>query len=169
MITKYLPEFKVLEPNNLTGLRCGHVLAQMPAAETLASVTVGETRFIENGVIACLDAEGKVGNYVAGNQPFVIYNEELCSVLPGNKYYATAADEECPRGVALYVGDTVTTNNYAMGTASKLSDAKYAKVVDGILTLQTAADANSMFIATASTLADGTPAVEFTYYRMANA
>lgn len=169
MITKYLPEFKVLEPNNLTGLRNGHVLAQMPAAEGLASVTVGTTRFVENGVIACLDAEGKVGNYVAGHQPFVVYNEELLTVIPGNKYYATPVDEEYPRGVALYVGDTVTTNNYALGTAGKLADAKYAKVVDGIVTLQTAADNATMFIATPSTLADGTPAVELTYYKMANA
>ena len=162
MITNYLPKFKVLEPNNLTGLRNGHMLAQMPAADTLASVTVGETRFVENGVIASLDADGKVGNYVAGTQPFVTFNEEISYILPGACYYATPVDEEYPRAIALYVGDTITTNN----VSGDIATAKYAKVVDGVITLQTAADANSMFIAKASTLPDGTAAAELLCYRV---
>ena len=162
MITNYLPKFKVLEPNNLTGLRNGHMLAQMEAAESLASVTIGDARFIQNGVIASLDADGKVGNYIAGTQPFVVYNEEIGYVLPDHKYYATPVGEECPRAIALYVGDTITTNNVD-GT---IATAKYAKVVNGVITLQTTADANSMFIAKPATLADGTAAVELLCYRI---
>ena len=161
MITNYLPKFKVLEPNNLTGLRNGHVLAQMEAAETLASITVGGARFIQNGTIASLDADGKVGNYVAGTQPFVIFNEEIGYILQDPKYYATQVGVECPRAIALYVGDTITTDNVS-GT---IDTAKYAKVVDGVITLQTAADTNSMFIAKPTTLADGAKAVELLFYR----
>ena len=50
MITKYLPKFKVVEVNNLTGLRNGHMLSQFAADESLAT-TVNGNKFIENGVI----------------------------------------------------------------------------------------------------------------------
>ena len=65
MITKYLPTFKVVEVNNLTGLRNGHILSQFVADEALAT-TIGDNKFIENGVIVSLGKDGKIVPYANG-------------------------------------------------------------------------------------------------------
>lgn len=165
MLTSYLPKFKVLEPNNLTGLRNGHMLAQTPAAASGLTVkTVGEHKFVENGTFVALSATGEVKNYATGDaQLFVVFNEELNTVVPGHEYYATDVEEEYPRAIAMYIGDTVTTDNYAVGGAS---DAKYAKIVNGVATLQDTADTDTAFIAKKATLANGNAAYELTLYRI---
>ena len=169
MIMSFLPTFKVFEMNNLTGLRNGHILANMAAdLDHIAKVTVGGNQYIENGIILGLDADGTVSNYdpAKHDMPFVHFTEELLTYFQELRLYAEPVVDGVvyPRCVGLYVGDTFTTNNYT-GT---VEGAKYAKVVDGVLTLQSAADANTMFKATASTLPDGSDAFEFGYYRKAS-
>lgn len=162
MIMSFLPTFKVFEMNNLTGLRNGHILANMQADMAhIAKVTAGGNDYIENGIILGLDAAGTVSNYdpVKHKMPFVHFTEELLTYFNELRLYAEPVVDGVvyPRCVGLYVGDTFTTNNYA----GDLEGADgYASVEDGILTLS--AD-SGMFKATASTLPDGSDAYEFLY------
>lgn len=155
MITKFLPEFKVFEVNNLTGLRNGHIVAQMKADATI----VGDKEYVENGIIMGLNADGTLGAYDSTKHavPFVHYTEEILTWLPELKYFAVPVEDGVvyPRGIALYVGDSFTTNNCSGSGA-------YAKVVGGVLTLQSGAE-GAIFKATASTLPSGEPAYEFLY------
>lgn len=167
MITNYLPKFKMLEVNNLAGLRIGHMLAQTPAADDITVKQVGDVKFIENGLIVGLGAENKIQNYdkTKHAQMFVHYTEELNTLLPGAEYFAVPVEEDgtYPRCIALYIGDAFTTNNYT-GT---YEGAKYAKVAaTGVLELQAAADADSAFIAIPGTLPNGEEGVEFILYRI---
>ena len=155
MITKLLPEFKVVEVNNLTGLRNGHVVAQMKADNSI----IGGKDYVENGIIMGLNSDGTLGAYDGTKHtvPFLHYTEEILTVLPELKYFAVPVEDGIvyPRGIALYVGDSFTTNN-----CSGAGD--YAKVVGGVLTLQASAE-GAIFKATASTLPSGEPAYEFLY------
>lgn len=151
MITKFLPEFKVLEVGSLTGLRNGHMLSQIQADATCA-----KDGFIENGLLVNLDAAtGKVVPYAKG-QMFVHYTEELNTIVDDPKYFAVPADE-CPRCIALYVGDSFITNN-----VKATVEGGFGKAVDGVITLQADAE-GAQFIVKKSSLADGTVAYECTY------
>lgn len=162
MITKYLPTFKVVEVNNLTGLRNGHILSQFVADEALAT-TVGQNKFIENGVIVSLGQNGKIVPYAEGTM-FVHYTEELNTLLDEAQYFAVPVEGDTYiRCIALYTGDTFTTNNIAN---IDLEDAKFAKVVDGVANLQTTADDDTAFIAKKSSLPTGEAAYELTYYKL---
>lgn len=168
MIRGFLPTFKVFEVNNLTGLRNGHMLAQMKAdVANIAKVTAGNSDWVENGIIVGLDAAGTISNYdpAKHEQPFVHYTEEILSIFPELRLFACEIEDGVvyPRAIALYVGDTFTTNNYT----GEYETAKYAKVVDGVLNLQTEADGDTMFMATPTTMPDGEEGVEFQYYRKA--
>ena len=163
MIMSFLPTFKVFEMNNLTGLRNGHILANMKAdVENIAVVSVGEHKYVENGIILGLDAAGTVSNYnpATHKQPFVHFTEELLTFVNELKYYAEPIVDGVvyPRCIGLYVGDTFTTNNYT-GT---IEGDGYATVEGGVLKLQAGAE-GAMFKATASTLPDGSEAYEFLY------
>lgn len=165
MLTSLLPTFKVFEVGSLAGLRAGHMMSQIPTnPDAIATVTVGNKKYVENGIIVGLGANGMVENYdpTKHEQPFVHFDEELTTILNEKRLFAVPV-EDVTRDIALYVGDFFVTDNYAGETEG----AKYAKVVGGVLTLQTAADENTMFIAKADYLADGTPAYEFCYYRKA--
>lgn len=167
MFTKYLPTFKYMEVNDLVGLRSGHMLSQIPADAAITKVSKGDAKFIENGLIVGLSATGTVENFDKSKHSvmFVHFTEELNTVVDELKYFALEApdgEKAYPRCVALYVGDTFTTTNYD-GT---LNTAKYAKVVAGVPTLQTAADDDTAFIATPSDMPNGDEAVELTFYRM---
>lgn len=155
MITKLLPEFKVVEVNNLTGLRNGHVAAQMKADNSI----IGGKDYVENGIIMGLNSDGTLGAYDSTKHavPFLHYTEEILTVLPELKYFAVPVEDGIvyPRGIALYVGDSFTTNNCS-------GEGGYAKVVGGVLTLQASAE-GAIFKATASTLPSGEPAYEFLY------
>ena len=164
MITKYLPTFKVFEVGSLTGLRAGHMLSQRPASKDIAKVEKNGYNFIENGIIVGLNADGTVGNYDkdAHKVAFVHYTEELNTFIDELKYYALPVEEvgnTYPRCIALYVGDEFCTNN----VAEDVEGAVAAKVVDGVLTLQTAVDADSMFAVSASTLPTGEKAYDFVF------
>lgn len=168
MITNYLPKFKVFEVNNLTGLRSGHMLSQIPADAAITTKTVGEAKFIENGLIVGLSATRTVENFdkTKHGQVFVHFTEELNTVFSNLEYFAVEVEDNVayPRCIALYIGDSFTTNNYT-GT---YEGAKYAKVGStGVLELQASADADSMFLAVPTTMPNGEQGVEFTFYRMA--
>lgn len=164
-ILNYLPTFKVVEINRSTGLVAGHVLAQFLLDDDSVLTTTSGVDFLENGLIMGLSNDLTVAAYdrTVHAQPFLHFTEELNTLFEGLKYFAVEEDadgEIYPRLVGLYVGDSFTTDNYVT-----IADATHAKVDTGTakLTLQDAADIDTMFIATLSSLPDGTVAYRFTY------
>ena len=85
--------------------------------------------------------------------------------MAGLKYFAVPVEDETyVRGVALYVGDTWTTDNFVgTGAGGAYNDEAFAKVVNGVITLQAAADTNTIFAVEESTLPAGGKAVRITY------
>jgi len=167
-ILNFLPEFKIVEPNRLTGLVAGHVLAQFPLNETSDIIrTVGETKYLENGFIVGLSANLELEEYdpAVHAQPLLVFTEELNTFFDGLKWYATQEDEEdgiiYPRAIGLFVGDVFTTNNYDVPTGATAP--KFAKVEDGVLTLQNTADGDTLFAIEESTLPTGEEAIRFIY------
>lgn len=174
MYEKFLPKFKVVELNLSTAHLIGHVIAQTPAytkenadlgiaaTDLIASTDKNGYTFIENGVIVGVDAKGNLSNYDATkhSQPCLVYNDELVTGPFDNlDQYAhfVDADPAYVRALPLYLIDAFTTNNYAGESGS------YAKVVDGVLTLEGAATADTLFLAKKTTLPNREPAYEFTY------
>lgn len=165
-ILNYVPTFKVIEMNRSTGLVMGHVLSQNLGGATLKSNTTaapGHT-FIENGIVVGLSNDRTIENFDPEKhaQPFIVFTEELNTYLDALKYYATEkiGTEVYPRAVALYNGDAWTTNNYSGSYVAQT----YAKVVNGVLTLQASADAYTLFRVEDSSLpADGSQALRFIY------
>lgn len=164
MITRYLPTFKVFEVGSLTGLRAGHMLSQQPAAADIAKVEKNGYSFIENGIIVGLNSDGTVGNYDKSKhtKAFVHFTEELNTFMDELKYYALPVEEvgdTYPRCVALYEGDVFCTNN----VASEVESAKFAKVVNGVLTLEATESEDSIFAVKESTLPTGEKAYDFLF------
>lgn len=111
--------FKVFETNNMTALRTGHMVAQAPFYGH-----TGQAGFVENGFVMYLkNVDGelqlvKPEDAAQTDQPFIHYTEEL---MPYDytelKHFAVETEGEgndevsYPRALALYVGDTFTTNN----------------------------------------------------------
>jgi hypothetical protein len=162
-ILDYLPEFKIIEIRRSTGLVIGHVLSQNLADTGVTTEVFGDGEFIENGTIVGLSNNRKIDNFELEehNMPFVVFNEEINTFLNGLKYYAQEVETETyPRAIGLYPGDAFVTNNYSgvLGATTK-----YAKVVDGVLTLQTSADDYTMFAVEQSTLPVGGAAGLFVY------
>jgi hypothetical protein len=176
--------FKVLEVNNMVALRNGHMLSQvaLPKDKFLG----GSETYVQNGEIVFLDVDGKLatlnkfgttdGSTAITNaadvkpqvQPFIIFNEELMTgPYTDLKYFAEVFDADdvaYPRALALYVGDSFTTNNY-VGT---YAGAKYATInTDGKLALASALPTTAyrgpLFAVVPGYLPDGTSqGVEFT-------
>ena len=169
-IKNLFPVFKAVEVNLSTGLRIGHMLAQHKYSYAKA----GAKAYVENGVffrmskanpdaVVLADDSNAVGPY------FIHYTEELFTngIVDGLKYFALEALEEgtnyvCyPRLIALYSGDTFTTDNFT----GELSTAKFAKVgAKGVLELVTTMPTGEgpVFQDVKSTMPDGTPAVQVT-------
>ena len=167
MLKDYLPVFHVLEPQMLKGIYAGAIVAQRPvaydaAAKTygVATVAKGEVKFIENGVVMTLDANGNLVNYATekGGPKMIHFTEELPTVLKAKDTWALKCTEgeTYPRGILLQAGDEFVTDNVS-GT---ISAAGYATVVAGILTVSTAST-NAEFAAYPDTLPDGTDAYHF--------
>ena len=126
MITRYLPEFRQLEPDNLLGLTAGLVVAQAPVKYTAAVVspeakpeaygvrTVEKTgyKFIENGVLCTFDAKGEIVDWTANKPLFIHFTEELNTFLGDRKYFAVECekDETYLRLVMVVPGSEWTTN-----------------------------------------------------------
>lgn len=165
-ILNFLPEFKIVEINRSTGLVAGHVLAQFPLADDAElAVTYGGVDYLENGFVLGLGSDLELYPFdpEVHAQPLLVFTEELNTFFDGLKWYATEADGDdgyiYPRVIGLFVGDVFTTNNYA-GT---YVDQAFAKVVDGVLTLQGTADGDTRFAVQESTLPTGELALRFVY------
>ena len=166
----YGPKFKVLEVNDLVGLRNGHIIAQAPAAADITKKTYDEYQFIENGLILGLGKDGKLANYDPAKHavPFLHYTEELITFGVALDRFAVEVPTEVgenayPRAIALYIGDTFTTDNVVVGGVNKAEC--YAKVVNGVLTLEADETKDTMFRAVKTTMPAGGVGYEFTYYK----
>lgn len=156
---------KVVEINLSTGLRTGHMLAQHAYKNSSAT-------FVDNGnffrmskananEVVLADNANAVGPY------FLHYTEELLTngLVDGLKYFTDEiVDGVCyPRCIALYAGDTFTTDNY---TGTLTGNSGFATVgTNGVLALTASypsSPTGPVFQAVKSTLPDGSPAVEFT-------
>ena len=107
-ILDYLPTFKVVEPNRLTGLITGQVLSQFEAGTVATKDSEGE--FVENGIILGLSNDLTLENFDATKhaQPLLHFTEELVTILSGNTYYALPVDATngtYPRAIRLYIGN----------------------------------------------------------------
>lgn len=171
MLYNLLPKFKIVEINNVAALRMGHVIAQTPAyvkgegKVLITSRTEGSYQFVENGVIVGLDQTNVLANYDAKkhSQPCLVYTEELvtANLLSGLDQFSNLADangEVYVRALPLNLGDTFTTNNVD-GT---IADG-FAKVVNGVITMESAVSADTLFIVKKSTLPTGIAAAECIY------
>ena len=102
-----LPTFDYIEPNNLKGLQPGFVVAQMPVAETASALLkdVNGVKFMENGTICAISAQGIVAPTAETKNLFICYSEPLNTMFNENKFYAVNLKEEYPRLVQLIPGD----------------------------------------------------------------
>ena len=163
MFERFLPKFSVVELNLSTAHLIGHVIAQSPAKEdAITTVEKNGYKFVENGLIVGLGADGCIANYDADkhSQPCLVYTDELITgpfdsldqfaheVVNGEVYV---------RALPLYLNDSFTTDNFAGEKGT------YAKVVNGVLTLTETLDADVLFIAKATTLPSRKAAYEFTF------
>lgn len=157
--------FKIVEPNNITALRDGHILAQFPCNATdVATKKINSVDFLENGIIVGLGSDGNISNFnqTKHARPFLVFTEELDSG-PLNGFNQFAHEFELvgsdyiayPRCLALNVGDTFTTDNFT-GTL----DSNFANIVNGKVNMQAEYDDTTMFKVTKTTLANGNPAAE---------
>ena len=105
-MTKYLPTYHQIEPNNLKGLQPGFVVAQMNVADDDLTVN-GEGQFMENGVICAISADGIVAPTQDSKALFIHFTEPLNTIAPNLawKYFAVDLTSECPRLVQLIPGD----------------------------------------------------------------
>lgn len=167
MFKNLLPTFKTLEPELLKGQYAGAYVAQRPVKYTaegtvygVATVEKNGAKFIENGVICGLDADGYVVNYAkaTAGAMFIHYTEELPTIVKANNTFAVECKgaETYIRLIELFVGDEFVTDNVA-GTYSETN--KYADITNGILTF----GATGPFVAEADTLPNGDAAYRFVY------
>lgn len=142
MIRDYLPVFHQVEPALLKGLYAGAIVAQRPvkyAANTYGvdTVTFGTKEFIENGIICGLDKDGYVVNWDDGMMKEVMlhYTEELPEIVETKDSFAVKANEAETylRLVILSAGDEFVTDKVDVDGATA---PKYARIVDGVITLQ---------------------------------
>jgi len=121
-----LPTFKVVEINNVVGLRSGHIIAQ--ALTNKADFAAGAAAYAENGYILYLDIDGELkapracdAQVIAAQAPILHYTEELFTGISQElKHFAVEWDADNVaylRGLVLSLGDTFTTENYS-GTLS---------------------------------------------------
>lgn len=169
MLRNYLPTFHQLEPQNLKGLYGGDVVAQRPVAYASAvygvpTVQVGSVYFIENGILCGLNDEAKVVSFDDSDNvsahPMVHFTEELPTILEANSTFAVLAkeDETYLRLIVLHTGDEFVTDN-----VDATDEGPYAKIDNGVVTLQSTANSDTMFAVMEDTLPDGTPAYRCIY------
>lgn len=102
-----LPKFGYIEPNNLKGLQSGFVVAQMPVADSAKeTITVeGKGKYMENGTICDISADGIVAPSMKSKNLFICYSEPLNTVIDAAELYAVNLNEEHARLVQLVPGD----------------------------------------------------------------
>ena len=122
-----LPKFGYIEPNNLKGLQPGFVVAQMPVAESaVAKLTVnGEGKYMENGTICAISADGIIAPTAESKALFICYSEPLNTIVNSDQFYAVDLKAEHPRLVQLIPGD-----EWMSSKALTLSGALSGRIVE---------------------------------------
>lgn len=116
-----MPTFKQVEPQHLQGLTSGHVLSQLPVSYNVEgksygvpTVTVGDAKYIENGIIVSISNTGTLEAYKGdAKQAFIHYDEELDpSDFSTKSSFAVLGEgaETYIRAVALFPGDEFVTD-----------------------------------------------------------
>lgn len=164
--------FKVVEINNSTALRIGHVIAQQPLAKADIEasgkvVPVSKDGYLDNGFFLRLNADGEVvvpADGYAGSLMYLVFNDPILDLREDYGLlsdFAEKFDDDdlmYPRLVALYPGDVFTTNNYA-GTvpAAGTPGLAYVAAATGLLTIGSLPDGYTgpVFSVLRSTLPDG--------------
>lgn len=159
---------KVVEMNQSTGLRTGHMVTQ-----TRLDVAAGES--FDNGFILALDVTKDALKLATGNESrvFIHFTEEYQPIMKvGLKYFSVPLMEDAdknkycyPRAIALYENDAWTTDNFT-GDFAADGATTWAEVENGILALKSAKPeaGKHVFLAKKTTLPDGvTEAAQFIY------
>ena len=162
---------KVVEANNLQGLRTGHMVAQ---AKFDGKVGTGGEAYLDNGHILELnEANELVLSATGAGFALLHYSEEHMKFLdnaPLEMFTVTLDGAAYPRAIALYHGDTFTTDNFG-GTAPAVAGTWYpVTVLAGVLTVggTAAADTDKGPIAKKATLPSGEDAIEVVWRGGAN-
>ena len=167
---------KVVEVNQSTGLRTGHMVAQ---TKFLKGSLQGDS--LDNGYILALDVAKNELKLSDGTEEtlFMHFTEEHMPIFNhrGLKYFsvpfmkgADGEDAYCyPRAIAIYTNDTWTTDNFS-GDLPKAGEYAQATVTDGVLTIGEVAAGKPVFLVRRVTLPDAqAPAGEFIYVGKAKA
>ena len=122
-----LPKFGYIEPNNLKGLQPGFVVAQMPVAKSATATLTykGEGKYMENGTICAISADGIVAPTAASKALFICYSEPLNTIVNSDQFYAVDLKAEHPRLVQLIPGD-----EWMSSKELTLSDALSGRIVE---------------------------------------
>lgn len=168
-----MPKHKVVEMNLSTGLRIGHIIAQSKFKQPTEGTNALE--YLDNGFLlqfndkgdlqlASRESEGVDKSYLAPT--FLHYSEEHVTFYDNYSLdmFTVTYDEEgvaYPRGVALYAGDTFTTNNYgdSLQTSLDAGETIELSVENGVL-VAAATSAATIALGKASTLPSGEKAME---------
>lgn len=164
--------FKVVEFNNSTALRIGHVVAQQPLGKDDIEgvgkvVPVSKDGYLDNGFFFKLSNAGAVRVPADGNSTAPVMMAFNDAILDLREDYGLLSDfaekfddddAMYPRLVALYPGDVFTTNNFA-GTAPVGANTAlaYVNFATGVLTIGSLPEdyVGPKFSVTLSTLPDG--------------
>ena len=112
--------FAQVEPNHLSGIVTGQILAQLP----VDTATMGKV--IENGRFAKYDYANNKVNLTGEGEWMLIYNEEKLydERYQSHKDFAMIAEnydgeEIYPRLISTVLGDIFTTNAFGLGSTNK--------------------------------------------------
>lgn len=161
---------KVVEMNQSTGLRTGHMVAQ-----TRLVVKDESANSFDNGYILALDVTKDELKLAVGNESrvFIHFTEEYQPIMKaGLKYFSVPLMEDAdknkycyPRAIAIYENDAWTTDNFT-GEFAAEGATTWAEVENGVLKLRATQpeDGKHIFLAKKTTLPDGvTNAAQFIY------
>lgn len=149
-----------VEPNHLAGQKSGAIYAQLPADTTLDVV--------ENGMFMKYDYAAGECNLDGNGEDMLVFSEvKLYDPTHTNKDFALKKADSVdgkiyPRLMLTFPGDHFTTNLVDMTATKGSRKGKFLKVVNGILTEQTADPETGMTwqVAMETTLPDGQEAVK---------
>ena len=151
--------FAQVEPNHLSGIVTGQILAQLPAAASMGDV-------IENGRFAKYDYANKEVNLTGAGEWMLIYNEVKLydERKQGLKDFAMEKANYTegvmvPRLISTVLGDIYTTN--AFKEEIELEEGDIVSVgEEGWLVKETIADVPNFQVAKVYTMPDGQPGVK---------
>lgn len=162
--------FAQVEPNHLSGIVTGQILAQLPVDTT----TMG--KIIENGRFAKYDYANNKVNLTGDGEWMLIYNEEQLydERKRNHKDFAMIAEnyvdgEITPRLISTVLGDVYTTNAFGGANTSDIAEVTGPDLVEGDIVsvgtdgwLEKAENAGvpTFQVAKVYTMADGQPGVK---------